>query len=263
MAARSLWKGALKLGSTRLPVKLYSAVQDRDIHFHVLEKRTLKRIQQHMVDPETNTEVPKEQIRKGYQLEKGVFVPLDAEELARFQPKPSRDIEILEFVAPEKISDEWYERPYWLGPDGETAQYFAFVAALGAQEKEGVARWVMRNKEYRGAIRPQDGYLALVTLRYSDEVLSPRDLKVPETRALSKGELKMAEQLIETLRDEFRPEDFKDEYRDRVLAFIEAKAKGHKPRLRAARPKRSAASLMDQLSKSLKVAQKEHEEKAA
>src|SRR5689334_3083226 len=98
MAARSIWKGELKLGATKLPVKLYAAVQDQTIHFHMLEKRGLERIKQHMVDPETGEEVPKEEIRKGYEVEKGTYVLLDEDELQRFEPKPSRDIDVVEFI---------------------------------------------------------------------------------------------------------------------------------------------------------------------
>src|SRR5436190_24049415 len=103
MAARAIWKGSLKLGSTRLAVKLYSAIQDHTIHFHVLEKRTHERIQQHMVDPESREQVPKEEIRKGYEVERGTFVLLDETELKRFVPKPSRDIDVVEFVSPDRI----------------------------------------------------------------------------------------------------------------------------------------------------------------
>ena len=140
MAARSIWKGNLKIGKTRLPVKLYSAVQDQTIHFHVLEKRTLSRIEQHMVDPETSEQVAKEDIRKGYEIEKGVFVAVGADELTQFEPKPSRDIELFECVAPSKISDPWYERRYWLGPDGDVRNYFSLVDALAAKGKEGIVR---------------------------------------------------------------------------------------------------------------------------
>src|SRR6185503_8068755 len=117
MPARAIWKGKLKLGSTNIPVNLYAAVVDKTVHFHILEERTKSRVKQHMVNPETNDEVPNEEVQKGYQVEPGVFVILTAEELEKIEPEPSRDIEVLRFVSPAQISSQWYDRPYYLGPD--------------------------------------------------------------------------------------------------------------------------------------------------
>ena len=107
MAARAIWKGKLKLGTTSVPVDLYSAVVDKTVHFHILEERTQSRVKQHMVNPETNEEIPNDEIQKGYQVEPGTFVILSDEELEKLQPEPSRDIEITRFVPPEHISSHW------------------------------------------------------------------------------------------------------------------------------------------------------------
>src|SRR6185436_15095221 len=144
MAARSMWKGVLKLGTTRVPVKLYSAVQDRTVRFHVLDDRQKKRVKQHMVDPDSGEEVPTEEIQKGYEIEPGRFVILTAEDLEALQPPPSRDIEIEEFVDQDEISQQWFERPYYLGPDDGDKEYFALAEALKNEKKEGIAHWVMR-----------------------------------------------------------------------------------------------------------------------
>jgi DNA end-binding protein Ku len=232
-------------------------VEDHGVHFHELEKRTHARIKQHMVNSETGDPVPKEEIRKGYEIEKGTFVLLDEDELHRFEPKPSRDIEILQFVSPEAIDPQWYERPYYVGPDGDAETYFALVEALRKRNKEGIVRWVMRKKEYSGALGVHQDYLVVTALRPAEEMLSSRELSVRATKPATAAELRMAEQLVDVLRGEFRPEDFEDEYRDRVLKFIEAKAKGRKPRLKTVRTKRATGNLMDQLSKSLKTLQKE------
>jgi DNA end-binding protein Ku len=257
MAAKALWKGVLKVGTTKLPIKLLSAARDKTVHFHVLEKRTLARIQQHMVDPETGEAVAEKEIEKGYEIEKGTFVLLDENELTRFEPRATRAIEILEFISPGLIDAQWYERPYWLAPDGDSGNYFSFVDALQSSQREAVARWVMRKKEYVGAIRAEAERLVLITLRYADEILSAEEINAPKAAGLSKGELKMAEQLIGLLRGEFRPEDFEDQYRERLMDFIESKAQGRKPRLRSVRAKRApTTSLMDQLTKSLKHAKK-------
>jgi DNA end-binding protein Ku len=148
MAARAMWKGQLKVGSTKIPVKLYSAIQDQTVRFHILDDKHKDRVKQHMIDPDSGEEVPNEEIQKGYEVEPGKFVILTAEDLEKLQPPASRDIEILEFVPQNKISEQWYDRPYYLGPDGDEKDYFALVEALNNKESEGIAQWVMRNKYY-------------------------------------------------------------------------------------------------------------------
>src|SRR5690348_1657460 len=141
--------------------QLYSAVQDRSVHFHILDTSTKQPIKQRMVDPENDQEVAKEEIQRGLELEPGTFVVIDEDELARMEPKASRDIEIKRFVPPARINHQWYERPYYLGPDGDESAYFALTKALKGNDREGVARWVMREKQYIGALNVKDGYLVL------------------------------------------------------------------------------------------------------
>ena len=119
MAARAIWKGVLKIGSAKVPVKLYSAVTDRTVRFHILDDRSQMRIKQHMIDPESGDEVASEEIQKGFELEPGKFVILTEEELKGLEPEPSREIEVAEFVPPGQISQQWYARPYYLAPDGD------------------------------------------------------------------------------------------------------------------------------------------------
>jgi DNA end-binding protein Ku len=257
MSARAIWKGELKVNSTRIPVKLYSAIADKSVRFHILDQRKKERVKQHMVEPDSGEEVPAEQIKKGYEVEPGRFVLLDDEELKSLEPKPSRDIEVAEFVPATAIGFEWYDRPYYLGPDGDQAKYFALAEALQHTNREGIAHWVMRNKAYFGALRSDGDYLMLLTLRNADEVLSAKDLPKPSGRAPDKKELSMAKQLIEMLEDDFRLSDYKDDYRERVMKFIEQKAKGHKPRLRAVKTKRATTSLDSVLAKSISALKKE------
>jgi DNA end-binding protein Ku len=257
MAARAIWKGELKIGSTSIPVKLYSGVVDRTVRFHILDDRQEMRVKQHMVDPDTGDEVSKDEIRKGYEIEPGKFVIVTDEELESLQPKPSRDIEIVEFVPPEAISQQWYERPYYLAPDGDEKAYFALVEALKSRNREGIARWVMRNKEYVGALRAEGDYLLLITLRNAEEVISAKDLPKPAGRAPTQKELAMAKQLVGLLEGEFNAADYKDEYRKRVMEFIERKAKGKAPRLRAVKTKRKPGSLDSVLARSIASVKKE------
>ena len=258
MAARAIWKGELKLGSSKIPVKLYSGVTDRTVRFHILDDKHLMRVKQHMVSPDSGEEVAKDEIQKGYEIEPGRFVVVTDEELEELEPKPSREIEIAEFVPPEAISQQWYERPYYLGPDGDMQGYFALVDALENRNREGIAHWVMRNKAYIGALRAEGDYLVLVTLRSAEEVISAKDLPKPAGRAPTQKELGMAKQLVGLLEeDEFNAKDYKDEYRERVMEFIEKKARGKAPRLHAVKSKRKVSALDSVLEKSLRTLRKE------
>lgn len=256
MTARAIWKGELKLDSTKVPVKLYAAVKDQTVRFHILEERSKTRVKQHMINPGNGEEVTNEEIQKGFEVAPGKFVIVNDKELEGLEPKAAREIEIKQFVSPTAIAPEYYDRPYYLGPDGNETAYFALAAALRNQNREGVARWVMRKQSYVGAIRAEGDHLMLFTLRSPEEVLSAKDLPRPGGRAPDKKELGMAKQLIELLRGEFNPADYKDEYRQRVMEFVEQKAKGHKPKLHLVKNKRRAASLDKVLSKSIESLKK-------
>jgi DNA end-binding protein Ku len=257
MAARAIWKGDLKLGSTKVPVKLYAAAQDHTVRFHILDEKSKTRVKQHMIEPEAGKEVSPEEIQKGFEVEPGTFVILGEKELEDLQPEASRAIELTQFVPPDEIPPEFYDRPYYLGPDGDQTAYFALAEALRNKEREGVARWVMRKQPYVGALRAEDEHLVLFTLRHAEEVLSAKDLPRPAGRAPDKKELSMARQLVELLKGEFDPKDYKDEYRERVMEFVEKKAKGHKPKLHLVKTKRKAASLDKVLSKSIESLKKQ------
>ena len=254
MAARAMWKGTLQVGRHDVPVKLYAALQDRGVHFRLLDKRG-QPVAQQLIDPSSGDPVPYAEVRRGFAVREG-FVLLDKDELDRLTPAPTRDIAVSGFVAASKLGPEWLLRPYYLGPDGNQDAYFALAAALTAEHKHGVAHWVMRGNAYSGLLSARDGYLMLTTLRHADEVIAQGALPRPEGRAHSERELKMAEQLIHAYEDVFDPNQYADEYRDRVLAFVEAKAKGSKPRLRKPVIKRSEGGLTDALAKSLTVAHK-------
>jgi DNA end-binding protein Ku len=210
-----------------------------------------------MINPDSGEEVAKEEIQKGFEVEPGTFVILDEKELESLEPEASREIEVEQFVPPKEIPPEYYDRPYYLAPDGDAAAYFALAEALQNKEKEAVVRWVMRKQPYVGAIRAEDDHLVLFTLRNAEEVLSAKDLPRPAGRAPEKKELSMAKQLIELLKGEFDPKDYEDQYRARVAEFIEKKAKGHKPKLRLVKSKKKTTSLDKVLSKSIETLKKQ------
>jgi DNA end-binding protein Ku len=257
MAARAMWKGVVRFGAVEVPVKLYSAARDRTVHFRLLHEKDRVPLRQHMVNPLTEEVVESEEVRRGYEAEEGVYVVLDSDELASVEPEPSRDIEVLRFVDPARLSHAWYDRPYYLGPDGEAAPYFALARALESEGKEGVARWVMRKKEYVGALRSAGDHLLLATLRYAGEVIPASARPAPPAGRLDKRELAMAEQLVGMLEDEFDASAYRDEYRERLMELIEAKAEGRAVRLKKPRRKESREPLETMLARSLERARKE------
>jgi DNA end-binding protein Ku len=149
------------------------------------------------------------------------------------------------------INHQWYDRPYHLGPDGDVEAYYALVESLEAESKEGLAHWTMRNKEYVGALRADDGHLMMITLRHADEVIPASALEPPSGREPNPKELKMAEQLVAALADEFDATDFEDEYRARVLELIEAKTEGRSIEFPQPRKKEETDDLTASLEASL------------
>jgi len=262
MAARAIWKGILKVGSLDTAVKLYAAVEDRNVHLHVMQEQTRSRVRQRMVR-ETGEEVVRENIRMGYEIEPGTFVVVESEELERLKPPESRNLETTRFVPPHAISNEWYERPYYLGPDDDDLNYFALVEALQKSGRVGIVRWVMRGKDYVGGLCTQGEHLLLIKMRYAEEVLPARGLSAPSGAALNPKELQMAKELLSALDGKFEPAEFHDEYHERVLNFLEAKAKGKHPRLPIIKERITGASLDDQLTKSLAALKRGREKKVA
>lgn len=253
MAARAIWKGVIRLGDEAVPVKLYSAIEDRSVHFRLLHEPDLVPVEQRMIHPGTGRHVPYDEVRRGVETERGMVV-LDDDELASLEPEKSRDIEIVRFVPTAEIDHRWYLRPYWLGPDESAPAYAALVRALGGRDVEGVARWTMRNKEYRGALRVRDDRLMLVTLRAADEVVSVERLEPPAGRDMAEAEAEMAERLVEALAGEWDAEAYQDEYRARVLELVEAKASGKVVAFEPAKRERRQGSLEETLAASLERA---------
>jgi DNA end-binding protein Ku len=252
--ARAMWKASLELGEVRLPVKLYAAAEDRDVHFRLLHAADRVPVRQRMVDPRDGREVPSEEVRRGVELEEGRFVLLRPEELRRLEPKASRAIEVTRFVPRDALDLAWYSRPYLLGPDRSSADYFALAKALEASGKRGIARWVMRRQRYFGALAVRDGYLALIALHSADEVVAAEQLPRPAAATLSKGERKLAEQLLATLDAAFDPNELRDEYRERVEKLIEAKRKGRSFKVKEAPAPRVGGDLGEALRRSLRAA---------
>ncbi len=247
--ARAIWKGVLRCGRTSIPVKFYSAVRDRTIHLRLLDPKRHQPVEQKLVDPASGRVVPNAELQRAYPTEDRELVLLEPEELEKLEPPASRQIRLTRFVKPDRIDPLWYERPYVLGPDDSADQYFALAEALRLEDKVGVARWVMRKQEYVGALRLEQGYLTMITLRHRGEVIPATSLAAPPGRALEPRELTIAKQLVAAMAaDDFDPAAFHDEYRERVLELVHAKAGGkviHFPRGRRRSRERSLTELLE------------------
>lgn len=256
MGARSIWKASIRVGEVEVPVKLYSAVQDRAVHFRLLDAKRHEPVKQHMIDPDTGKVVEPEQIRRAWEGDEGQLVILDEEELEEVAPGVSREIEITRFLPHGEITHEWYDRPYYLGPDEEEGPYFALAQALRKRKVEALARWVMRGKEYVGALRAEGDYLMLITLRHAGEVIPASALPAPGGRALDAREVAMARQLVESMEDRFDISEWHDEYRERVRELVEAKAAGKVLKFPKAPVRDTEADLADVLEQSVAATRK-------
>jgi DNA end-binding protein Ku len=230
--ARAIWSGSISFGLLNVPVKLYSAVSKQTVRFKELREDDGSRIRHKRVAESDGKEVPYEKIVKGYEYAPDQYVVLSRDELAELDPKRTRAIEIQDFVDLDDIDPIYFEQPYYLGPDkGAARAYALLVQAMSESRKVAVARFVLRNKEHLAAIRPMDDVLTLTTMRFHDEVTSPGDLdgevfeeekpKKPDER-----ELEMAKRLIDSLTSDFKPNSYRDEYREELLDLLERKAEG-------------------------------------
>jgi DNA end-binding protein Ku len=230
---RSIWNGTITFGLTAVPIKVHSATEDHSVHFHQVHAKDGARIKQHRICAKEGKEVPYKQVAKGYELRGGEYVMLTQEEIDAAAGEQMHLIELEEFVRAQEIDPVFYERNYYLGAgdDGQDA-YRLLHDALQRSDRVGIGRWVFHNREYLVAIRAHGEVLALHTMNFADELVDAGDLDLPSPRrAPGKREIEMAGKLVESLHEKFRPDDFKDSYRQRVLDLIEAKGRGEEPDL--------------------------------
>jgi DNA end-binding protein Ku len=246
-----MWKGQLQIGKQKLGIKLYSAVEDRTIRFHLLHAKDLAPVEQHIIRKDTGEEISKDDMRKALALSAQTAVIVQPDDLEKLVPPESRDIEITRFVAASVLGDQWFERPYYLGPDGDNSAYFALAEALKRQDVIGIARWVMRKKRYVGALSAVDGFLTMTTLRRADQVLSFSGIEPAKSVTPQANELKLAQQLVSSIEADFDPSLWQNEYRQRLCKLIEAKARGEKIKPLPLKKKKAPASLEQSLRASI------------
>jgi DNA end-binding protein Ku len=223
--ARSLWTGTISFGLVSVPVRMFSATESKELRFHFLDKRDLAPIGYDKVRRDTGEHVDNDEIVRGFEVEKGRYVPLEDEDLDRLDVELTKTIDICDFVDLDEIDPIYFRKAYYLEPqNGAEKPYRLLVRALEETGKVAIAKVVIRNKQHLAALRPWNGTLLLETMYYADEVRQPES--VDGSTRLRKPEVEMAKSLVENLSATFDPEKYDDTYRKELLHLLRAKAKG-------------------------------------
>ena len=227
---RPIWTGTLSFGLLNVPVSLMSGERKVDLHFRMLDSRDKSPIRYERVNAETGDEVPWKDIVKAFEYDKGSYVVIEKEDIKSAAPESHETVEVETFVDADSIPQQYFEKPYVLVP-GKKAEkgYVLLRETLKATGQAGIARVVIRTREYLAAVVPQDDALMLMLLRYPQEVVDPTDYKLPTGKTadyrITAKELEMAKQLIGSMSGKWTPDDFKDEFRSRLEAVIRKKMK--------------------------------------
>lgn len=225
---RPLWKGAISFGMVSIPIKLYPATEEKDVRFNMLHAKDGARVRQKLVCSEEEVEIDRKDVVKGYEIAPGRYVVLEEADFEKVPVTTTRTIEITDFVRLEEIDPILYQRAYYLEPEEIGLKPFALLmAALRETGRVAIAKVALRQKEQLCTLRLYGGTIALETMFYSDEVRSTAELRLPgDDVAVSERDLTMAKSLVEMLSSEFDFQQYKDNYREALLAIIAKKAEG-------------------------------------
>ena len=254
--ARSLWKGSISFGLVNIPVGLFPAeARDEGVSFTQLDRRSMSPIGYRRYNKNTGDEVPWEEIARGYEYEAGRYVILDDDDFQRANVKASRTVEILDFVDASGIEPVYFDKPYYLAPTTPNSKGYALLReTLRRTGKVGIARVVIRTREYLAAVIARGDMLLLEVLRYPYEIRAADDLEVPgndlAALGVSEKELRMAEMLVEQMVEPWTPDKYRDRYRDDLLARIREKIAAGETEAVAAEPleEEAGAEVIDIMS---------------
>lgn len=256
---RPVWKGAVSFGLVNIPVKMYTASEDKSIKFKYLHSKCSTPLKYQRVCPQCNQEVQWEEIVRGYEYQKDRYVVMKDEDFEAIPTNKTRTIDIIDFCKLQEIDPIYYEKSYYLGPE-ETGKkaYNLLVTALNSTDRVAVAKVVIRSKQALAALRIYDNVLMMETMKFPDEVRSKQDIPgIEPDVAISDRELSMATQLVETMTEPFQPEKYSDDYRHALLDLISAKLEGQEPDITQAQPAQGVVDLMESLKASLEAIEKE------
>jgi len=224
--ARAIWKGSISFGLVNIPVGLYAAETRDEISFKLLDKKTMSPIHYKRVSEESGKEVPWEETVRGYEFESGRYVVMSDEDLKRAAPEATQTIDIVDFVDLEDISPLYFDKPYYLAPDKKGAKAYALLREiLRRTQKVGIAKVVIRTRQYLAAVVARGDVLTLELMRYAHELRDPSELDVPRGKeGVSEREIDMAERLVEGMVSAWDPEKYKDTYRQELMKTIKKRA---------------------------------------
>jgi DNA end-binding protein Ku len=261
---RSLWTGAIAFGLVTIPVKLYSATEPRaEISFRLLHKKDQAPVDYRRFCRAENVEVEWRDIVRGYEYDTGRFVVLTDEDFEKAKTPGTQTLEIRDFVPAAQIDVAYFESPYWLEPARAGGKAYQLLReALQRSGRVGIGTFVMRQREHLAALRPADHALMLTTMRFAGEIASPDKLDLPRAARLDPRELKLALDLVETLAGDFKPEKYRDTYRETLRAAIERKLEGKEVEAPERPPAPKVVDLMEALRASLKQPRRERAEPA-
>ena len=222
--ARAIWKGSISFGLVNIPIALYPATRREELKFRLLRKDDLSPVNYKRVAEKDGKEVPWNQIVKGYEYEKGKYVVLREEDFQRVDLEATQTVDIQDFVDLEEIDPMYFYKPYYLEPQkGGDKAYALLRDALKDSNKVGVAKVVIKTRQYLAGVKPEDGALVLELMHFADELADPEKLHVPKKLEVGKREMNMARSLIESMTSKWQPEKYKDDYREALMDVIEEK----------------------------------------
>jgi DNA end-binding protein Ku len=222
--ARAIWKGSISFGLVNIPIALYPATRREELRFRLLRKSDLSPVNYKRVAEKDGKEVPWAQIVKGYEYEKGKYIVLKDEDFQRVDLEATQTVDIQDFVDQEEIAPMFFYKPYYLEPQkGGDKAYALLRDALKDTNKVGVAKVVIKTRQYLAGVKPEDGALVLELMHFADELADPEKLHVPKKMEVGKREMSMAKSLIDTMSSKWNPEKYKDDYREALMEVIEEK----------------------------------------
>src|SRR5881394_3867545 len=221
---RAIWKGSISFGLVNIPIALYPATRKEDLKFRLLRKSDLSPVNYRRVAEKDGKEVPWDQIVKGYEYEKGKYVVLKDEDFERVDLEATQTVDIQDFVDVDEIDPMFFYKPYYLEPQkGGDKAYALLRDSLKESNKVGIAKVVIKTRQYLAGVKPEDGALVLELMHFADELADTDKLHVPKKTEVGKREMNMAKSLIDSMSSKWDPEKYKDEYREALMDVIEEK----------------------------------------
>ena len=222
--ARAIWKGGISFGLVNIPIALYPATRREELKFRLLRKTDLSPVNYKRVAEKDGKEVPWDQIVKGYEYEKGKYVVLQDEDFQRVDIEATQTVDIQDFVELDEIDPIFFYKPYYVEPQkGGDKAYALLRDALKDSKKVGVAKVVIKTREYLAGVKPEDGALVLELMHFADELADTSELHIPKKVEVGKREMTMAKSLIDSMSSNWNPEKYKDDYREALMEVIDEK----------------------------------------